>query len=100
MIRTYFTVYTPQDAEEYDRRAWDYSIDNGVLTLSVQDAAPNVAILYGPTGWLRVQEGSEEIPDESSSEVEVASMSPEEAEERRRRALDDELRKRGWNPLK
>jgi hypothetical protein len=59
-IRRFFSVHTPQGERQFERAAFSYSIDNGVLTV-LQRGGEIPLVVYGTAGWLRVEEGGEVV---------------------------------------
>jgi hypothetical protein len=57
-IRRFFSVHTPQGERQFERAAFSYSVDNGVLTV-LQRGGDIPLVVYGTAGWLRVEEGGE-----------------------------------------
>jgi hypothetical protein len=57
----YFKVHTPGEAEQSFSGDSTYEVSeaNGVLT--VDDRKGERKIIYGPTGWLRVEESTEKL---------------------------------------
>jgi len=57
-VRRFFSVHTPQGERQFERALFGYRIDSGVLQVLRQgDDLP--LVVYGTTGWLRVEEGGD-----------------------------------------
>jgi hypothetical protein len=58
-IRRIFSVHTPQGERQFERALFRYSVDYGVLKVWRQGDAEVPLVVYGTTGWLRVEEGGD-----------------------------------------